>query len=147
MESWKITAESAICTASFCYRKSLRDSWKIWNVISSDRAIELYRLIWRAIVLAAWIVWTLCQIAHRELNHLVDGAQEPTAAPQPVPVPDSSVPQPDASEPAVEARFSLLTCPVRCDRWTVTQVRLLAKFWKIPGYSRKTKEDLLLALL
>lgn len=147
IRSFSITTQSAILTSSFCYRRSVRDSWKIWNVLTCDRAIEIYRLIYRAIVLACEICFTLGQIARRESDNLVDWAQSQPIAPERETVPVSSVPQVEEVKPLPQVEemplSSSLTCPLDITGRSLTALRTLARVHGIPRYSRLTKEEVL----
>ena len=54
-----ITARSASSTLRICYRQAVKDSWKIYNVLSSDEAIATYKYVWTSFVIICQIVF-LC---------------------------------------------------------------------------------------
>ena len=51
-QNLKTTGISALATLRACYRQSVRDSWKIYNVLTGDRAMQTYRFIGRLVLVA-----------------------------------------------------------------------------------------------
>lgn len=68
----KITAASAAATSRVCYRQSVKDCWKIYNALTSDQAIALYRFLWRFTL----VCMALSIMAGQALRRYVDSTVE-----------------------------------------------------------------------
>ena len=49
--------KAALSTLQICYRQSCKDSWKIYNAVTSDRAIAYYRFALRLAIVACGLVY------------------------------------------------------------------------------------------
>ena len=70
----KLTAASAAATARVCYRQSVKDCWKICNVLTSDEAIALYRFVIRAVLVAMALTIMAGQWLRRYCDRTVESS-------------------------------------------------------------------------